>query len=139
MTEGPQGLPGHPRPPGRRPPQCLFVSVRSLGVTSSQPMGQDVAVEPGTLRFEVEKARISWGAYLRDMMRPKFGGGFESYSGNGPSVIAENASGEKQVIAPCKNIKDARDKALVVESDFKTLGAAAWCERYDVPPSFVSG
>ena len=28
--------------------------------------------------------------------------------------------------------------ATVIENDFKTLGTAAWCERYDVPVNFVS-
>ena len=96
-------------------------------------------MEAGTLRFEVEKAKISWGTYLRDLMRPKFGGGFESYSGTGPSVVAENANGEKRVIAVCKKVQDARDQADIIESDFKALSVADWCERYDVPPTFVSG
>ena len=85
------------------------------------------------------KPKISWGTYFRDQMRPKFGGGFEDYGGRGPSVVAENAAGDKRVIVVTKKLQEAKDKAVVVESDFKTLGAAAWCERYDVPPSFVSG
>ena len=103
------------------------------------PLGQDLRVEPGQLRFEVTKSKISWGSYFRDQMRPRFGGGFEDYSGPGPSVVAENAAGEKHVIAVTKKLQEAKDKAVVVENDFRTLGAAAWCERYDVPPSFVSG
>jgi hypothetical protein len=109
------------------------------GSALRRSVGQDVAVESGTLRFEVEKARIGWGAYLRDLMRPKFGGGFESYSGSGPSVVAENAKGEKRVIAVYKKVQDAKDGAVVIEGDFNRLGVAAWCDRYDVPPSFVSG
>ena len=102
-------------------------------------------MEPGQLRFEVTKSKISWGTYFRDEMKPMFGGaasrtaGFEDSSGRGPSVVAENAAGEKRVIAVSKKLQEAKDKAVVVENDFKTLGAAAWCERYDVPPSFVSG
>jgi hypothetical protein len=101
-------------------------------------------MEQGQLRFEVAKSKISWGAYFRDQMKPMFGGGvpaatFEDYSARGPSVVAENAAGEKRVIAVAKKLQEAKDKAVVVENDFKTLGAAAWCERYDVPPSFVSG
>ena len=38
-----------------------------------------------------------------------------------------------------KKLQEAKDKAAVIENDFTTLGAAAWCERYDVPPSFVAG
>jgi hypothetical protein len=64
---------------------------------------------------------------------------FEDYSGRGPSVVAENAAGETRVVAVTKKLQEAEDKAAIMEEDFKTLGAAAWCERYDVPPSFVSG
>ena len=102
-------------------------------------------MEPGQLRFEVTKSKISWGTYFRDEMKPMFGGaasrttGFEDYSGRGPSVVAENAAGEKRVIAVTKKLQEAKDKVVVVENDFKTLGAEAWWERYDVPPSFVSG
>lgn len=53
--------------------------------------------------------------------------------------MAENADGEKRVIAVAKKLQDARDKAAVIENDLTTLGPAAWCERYDVPPSFVLG
>ena len=54
-------------------------------------------MDPGELRFEVTKSKISWGAYFRDLMKPRFGGGvpaatFEDYSGRGPSVVAENAA-----------------------------------------------
>jgi hypothetical protein len=96
-------------------------------------------VDPGQLRFEVTKSKISWGTYFRDQMKPRFGGGFEDYSGRGPSVVAENAAGEKRVVAVTKNLREAKDKTIVIENDFKALGAAAWCERYDVPPAFVSG
>jgi hypothetical protein len=102
-------------------------------------------VDPGQLRFEVTKSKISWGAYFRDQMKPRFGGvastttGFEDYSGRGPSVVAENAAGEKRVVAVTKKLQEAKEKAVLIENDFRTLGAAAWCERYDVPLSFVSG
>jgi hypothetical protein len=102
-------------------------------------VGQDVRVDPGQLRFEVIKSKISWGAYFRDQMRPKFGGGFEDYAARGPSVVAENAAGEKRVVAVTKKLQEAKEKAVLIEKDFTTLGAAAWCERYDVPLSFVSG
>jgi predicted NBD/HSP70 family sugar kinase len=108
-------------------------------------VGQDVRVERGELRFEVTTSKISWGAYFRDQMKPKFGGvasrtsGFEDYSGRGPSVVAENAAGEQRVVAVTKKLQEAKDKAVVIENDFKALGVAAWCERYDVPPSFVTG
>jgi hypothetical protein len=36
-------------------------------------------------------------------------------------------------------MKEAQDRAGIIEQDFKTLGTSEWCERYDVPVSFVSG
>jgi hypothetical protein len=95
-------------------------------------------MEAGTLRFEVEKAKVNWGSYFQDMFRPKFGGGFQSYSGRGPSVVAHNSNGEKRVLEVTKTLKQAQDRATAIEQDFKALNAAQWCERYDVPLAFVS-
>jgi hypothetical protein len=100
---------------------------------------QDLLMDQPTIRFEVTKQKISWGAYLQDLMRPKFGGGFKSYSGRGPSVVAENEAGEKRVIETTKTIEEARDRVAAIELDFKTLSAAEWCDRYDVPASFLAG
>ncbi len=92
----------------------------------------------GQLEFQIAKPKIKWGTYFQDLFRPKFGGGFESYSGKEPSVVAQNALGEKRVIAVFKNLQEAEEGVTVIESDFKALGPAAWCERYDVPLDFIS-
>lgn len=95
-----------------------------------------------TLRFGVEKAKINWGTFFQDMMRSGRGATssqFESYSGRGPSVVAQNAKGEKRVIEATEKLKDAHDRAVIIEKDFRTLSTEDWCERYDVPISFVSG
>ena len=100
------------------------------------------AVGADTLRFGVERAKINWGTFFQDMMRSGRGAAssqFESYSGRGPSVVAHNAKGEKRVIQVTKKLKDAQDRAAAVEKDFRTLSTEDWCERYDVPISFVSG
>ena len=54
-------------------------------------------------------------------------------------MVAENAAGDKRVVAVTKKLQEAKEKAVLIENDFMTLGAAAWCERYGVPLSFVSG
>ena len=63
-----------------------------------------------SLLFGVEKAKINWGTFFRDTMR---GGSatsqFENYSGRGPSVVVQNANGEKRVLEVTKNSKDAQD------------------------------
>ncbi len=93
-----------------------------------------------TLRFEVEKAKINWGTFFRDMMRSGFGaaGSHENYSGRGPSVVVRNADGEKRTLEVTKTVKEARDRSAAIEKDFNTLGTTQWCERYDVPVAFVS-
>jgi hypothetical protein len=98
-------------------------------------------MDAGTLRFRVEKAKINWGTYLQDVMRSRRAASsqFQSYSGRGPSVVAQNANGEKRVLEVTRTVNEARDRAHAIEKDFKTLSAAQWCERYDVPVSFVSG
>jgi len=47
--------------------------------------------------------------------------------------------GKKRVLEVTKTVKEARDRANAIEKDFRTLNAAQWCERYDVPVSFLSG
>ena len=99
-------------------------------------------MDAGTLRFEVAKAKINWGTFFQDMMRSGRGAAssqFENYSGRGPSVVAQNANGEKWVLEVTKTAKEARERVAAIERDFKTLKTAQWCDRYDVPASFVSG
>jgi len=98
---------------------------------------QDVDVA-GTLRFGVEKSKINWSTYFVDMFRPKTGGGFKDYSGRGPSVVAHNSNGDTVVLEVAKSLKEARERAVAIEQEFNTLSTAQWCERYNVPLSFVS-
>ncbi len=97
--------------------------------------------EPAPLKVVVEKPKIKWGTYFQDMMRTRGSASsqFQDYSRSGPSVVVQNASGEKRVLQATKNVKEARDRAAAIENDYKSLGLAQWCERYDVPVSFVSG
>ena len=96
-------------------------------------------MEAGSLQFRVEKAKVNWSTYFQDMFRPKFGGGFKSYSGKGPSIVVENQTGEKRVVEMTNTVKEARDRAATIEQDFKKLSTPEWCERYGIPVSFVSG
>ncbi len=95
------------------------------------------------LRFEVTKAtkgKFSLSTYFQDMFRPKFGGGFKSYSsGTGPSVVAENLRGEKLVVDVTKTMEEAQDREAIIEGDFRRLSTEDWCSKYNVPASFVSG
>ncbi len=97
-------------------------------------------MEAGTLRFEVEKTKFSLGALLRDgwLGKTSTTGRYENPV-TGPSVVVQNAQGEKRVLEVAKNAKEARDRADAIEKDYNTLDTAQWCERYDVPLSFVAG
>jgi len=44
-----------------------------------------------------------------------------------------------QVVEATETVKEARDRVAAIENGLKTLNSAQWCERYDVPLSFVSG
>jgi hypothetical protein len=96
-------------------------------------------VDGGTLRFEISKPKISWGTYFQDLIRPKFGGGFKSYSGAGPSIVAENGTGEKHVVEVATTMKEAENRVAIIEQDFDALSLSEWCARYDVPVAFVTG
>jgi hypothetical protein len=96
--------------------------------------------ETGPLQFGVEKSKMKWGTYFQDAMRTRgtASGQFEDYSGRGPSVVVQNAYGEKRILEVTKNVKEARARAAAIENDYKTLGPAQWCERYDMPASFLT-
>jgi hypothetical protein len=122
----------------------------SLGrMTSRLPKqhrpGQDVGVEAGTLQFGVEKAKVNWGAFVhnmglgRTMSATTMSSRYDPTSGPGPSVVVHNANGEKRILEVTKTVKEARDRVAAIEKDFKTLNTDQWCDRYDVPLSFVSG
>ncbi len=97
-------------------------------------------MEAGTLRFEVEKTKFSFGALLRDgwLGKTSTSGRYENPV-TGPSVVVQNANGDKHVLEVAKNVKEAQDRADAIEKDYNTLDTAQWCERYDVPISFVAG
>ena len=85
-----------------------------VSIANTAPTSQDVVMAAGTLRFGVEKAKTNWGTFFQDMMRSGRGAAssqFENYSGRGPSVVVQNASGEKRVIEVAKTVKAARERA----------------------------
>jgi hypothetical protein len=102
-------------------------------------------MEAGTLQFGVEKAKVNWGAFIhnmglgRTMSSTTMSSRYDRTSDPGPSVVIHNANGEKRVLEVTKTVKEARDRVAAIEKDFKTLNTDQWCDRYDVPLSFVSG
>lgn len=103
-------------------------------------------MEASTLQFGVEKPKVNWRAFVhnmglgRTMSESTMTSRYESTSTSpGSSVVVRNANGEKRVLEVTKTVEEARDRVAAIEKDFKTLDSAQWCERYDVPLSFVSG
>jgi hypothetical protein len=74
----------------------------------------------------------------RTMSETTMNSRYDPSSAPGPSVVVHNANGEKRVLEVTKSVKEARDRVAAIEKDFKTLNTAEWCERCDVPLSFVS-
>ncbi len=95
------------------------------------------------LRFEVTagtKRKFALSTFFQNMFRPRFGGGFAPYTtGTGPSVVADNQRGERLVVAVTSTMEEARERAAIIEGDYRKLSPQEWCTRYDVPASFVSG
>lgn len=92
------------------------------------------------VRFEVEKSKFSLGALLRDgwLGKTSISGRYENPV-KGPSIVVQNAHGDRRVLEVTHSVKEARDRATAIEKDFTSLSTAEWCERYDVPVSFISG
>lgn len=110
-------------------------------VAGSPLSGQDSQMEAGALRFEVYKPKINWGALFRDAERasPATAGRWENYSDGRPGIVAFNSTGDGLLVEATNTVKEARRRIVTIEQDFKTLGAAQWCERYGIPESFASG
>jgi hypothetical protein len=73
---------------------CTIASTGWL--TNSAPTASGGAVIP---KFGVEKAKVNWGAFIRNMGVGKATTDrrYDPTSGPGPSVAAHNEDGEKQV------------------------------------------
>jgi hypothetical protein len=65
-----------------------------FSIAEAAPTGQDVGVEAGTLQFGVEKAKVNWAAFIRNMGvgRTTTNGRYDPTSGPGPSVVVHNAT-----------------------------------------------
>jgi hypothetical protein len=56
-----------------------------------------------------------------------------------PSVIAVNRFGLKRQVLEAPTKKEALAQMSQVRSDLESLGLRRWCEKYDVPWTFVTG
>jgi hypothetical protein len=103
------------------------------------PEGPPDTEAQDTLRFGVEKARFTWGAFVQDSWLGKASIQVQYQNPvRGPAVVAHNVKGEKRSLEVAKAAKEARVRAAAIEQEFTTMDTAQWCERYDVPRSFVA-
>jgi hypothetical protein len=56
-----------------------------------------------------------------------------------PSVIAVNRFGQDRQLLEAPTKKDAIAQLAQVRMDLESLGLRVWCDKYDVPWSFVTG
>ena len=56
-----------------------------------------------------------------------------------PAVIAVNQSGREHQVLEAPTKKEALAQLSQVRSDLESLGVRRWCEKYDVPWTFVTG
>ena len=54
-----------------------------------------------------------------------------------PEVAVYNSVGHRHVLEVVDTDEEAEDRAAVIEDDLRTLDTAEWCQRYNVPVSFV--
>jgi hypothetical protein len=55
-----------------------------------------------------------------------------------PSVIAVNRLGQQRQLLEIQTKKEAIAQTARVRADLESLGLRLWCEKYDVPMSFVT-
>jgi hypothetical protein len=55
-----------------------------------------------------------------------------------PVVIAVNRLGQERQLLECETTKKATAEVERVRADLEILGLRIWCEKYGVPPSFVT-
>jgi hypothetical protein len=56
-----------------------------------------------------------------------------------PSVIAVNRFGRERQVLEAPTKKEALAQLSRVRKDLESLGLRRWCEKYDVPWTFVTG
>jgi hypothetical protein len=57
--------------------------------------------------------------------------------GKGPRVVAINDRGQEVVVAQYRTIRQASEARTVMQDELYRLGYAGWCEKHDMPASFL--
>ena len=96
--------------------------------------------EPYSLRFEWTPRKTSSGhGLLLRILDGAQGAASRDVGYKYAEVAAYNTMGKRQVIEVLDTDDEARDRASAIEGDFGTMTVEEWCDRYGIPPSFVTG
>jgi len=109
-----------------------------VGIAAIPNIGQDNAMNTEPFRIEVTKARVSWTGIVLDLISAASGGNVSSYSGTHPRIVIYNLEGKRRVLERAATEEEARLRAAEIERDYQLLSTATWCNRYNVPVSFIS-
>jgi hypothetical protein len=111
------------------------MAIVSEDPASGSPPGEDAAF-PIEIRAAIPK--ISWrtaiGSFLSESRDESWVEG-----SRWPSVLAVNRFGLERLLLEAPTKKEALAQLAQVRSDLEGLGVRRWCEKYDVPWTFVTG
>jgi hypothetical protein len=96
-------------------------------------------VDSDQLRFEVTKPRVAWSRAVFDVALSTGSNSQASDYNKGSSIMLYNSNGDHRRIGRMPTEQEARDQVAVMQRDLGLLSTHAWCEKYGVPISFVTG
>jgi hypothetical protein len=94
-------------------------------------------VDAAQLRFEVTKPRLAWSKVALDLAFAGPNSGASDYN-KGSTITLFNSNGDHRRIAQLPTEQEARDKVEAMQRDLELFSTHAWCEKYEVPVSFVT-
>jgi hypothetical protein len=90
------------------------------------------------LRFEVTKPKIAWSRVVLDVALAGPNSGASDYN-KGSLITVYNSNGKHLRLGRLPSEQEARDKIATMQRDLDLLSAQAWCDKYEIPVSFVNG
>ena len=98
----------------------------------------DVQVVKADLTIEVTKLKVSWIKYLLAVVTqtPNTAGNSD-YLSRFPQVAVYNSAGQKMVVRVTDDDDQAVAFAEAMKGDLDTLSALDFCERYEIPATFL--
>ncbi len=92
-------------------------------------------VSSESLRFELHKPTAGWGSAIAEAAM----GDIPQGVGKLPEIACYNSKGDRRVVEVFDSYEEARERAPVIEEEFRSMDTPEWCERYGIPLAFVNG